>query len=137
SYSGSASSRNFALQQTLYNYDFYNTTNDFNEALSTADADERLQASLQHVVATYSATQGRKLYVNGVYTEDEDSVAPGLLNGWNESFALVLGNETDGNELWEGTLRMLAIHSRALTQEQITQNYNSGVGEKFYMLFGV
>ena len=32
---------------------------------------------------------------------------------------------------------MLAIHNRALTQEQITQNYQSGVGEKFFMLFGV
>lgn len=137
SYSGSADARNFALQQTLYNYDFYNTTNDFNAALSTADADERLQASLQHIVATYSVIEGRKLYVNGIYTEDEDSVDPGLLNGWNESFALVLGNETDGNELWEGTIRMLAIHDKALSPEQITQNYESGVGEKFYMLFGI
>ena len=45
SYSGSADARNFALQQTLYNYDFYNTTNEVNDSLSTADADERLQAS--------------------------------------------------------------------------------------------
>jgi hypothetical protein len=49
----------------------------------------------------------------------------------------VIGNETDGNQLWEGTIRMLAIHNKALSQEQITQNYTSGVGEKFYMLFGI
>jgi hypothetical protein len=32
---------------------------------------------------------------------------------------------------------MVAIHNRALTQEQIVQNFEVGVGEKFFLLFGI
>ena len=32
---------------------------------------------------------------------------------------------------------MVAIHNRALTQEQIQQNFDAGVGEKFFMLFSI
>lgn len=138
-YSGSETSRNFALGQTLYNYDFLqrSSTTSQNEAFSTADADERLQATLQHVVVTFSPGEARRIYVNGAYTGDVDPDSAGLLNDWDNSFAFVLGNETDGNSLWQGTLRMVAIHNRALTEEQIEQNYSVGVGEKFFLLFSV
>ncbi|MDX1496153.1 MAG: LamG domain-containing protein [Salinisphaeraceae bacterium] len=138
-YSGSSTERNFALGQTLYNYDYLHrsTTTNENQAFSTADADERLQATLQHVVLTFDPVNGRQIFVNGQSTGDVDGEAPGLLNEWDEGFALVLGNETDRNSLWQGTLRMVAIHNRALSPEQITQNYDSGVGEKFFLLFSV
>lgn len=140
SYSGSATSRNFALGQTLYNYDVLqrSSTTDQNVAFSTADGDERLQATLQHVVVTYKPSEGRRIYVNGDFTEDLDNDGlNGSLVEWDDSFALVLGNETDGNSLWQGTLRMVAIHNRVLTPEQITQNYSVGVGEKFFLLFNI
>jgi len=139
SYSGSSTTRNFTLGQTLYNYDALqrSSTTDQNVALSTADADERLQASLQHVVVTFSPGEARKIYVNGQYTDDVDPEASGNLTEWDDSFAFVLGNETDGNSLWQGTLKMVAIHNRALTPAQISQNYNVGVGEKFFLLFSV
>jgi len=34
-------------------------------------------------------------------------------------------------------MRLVAIHNRELTQAQIVQNFDVGVGEKFYMLFGI
>jgi len=138
-YSGSDEARNFTLGQTLYNYDFYqrSSTTDQNEAMSTADADERLQANLQHVVITFAPSEARKIYVNGEFTEDLDSDTAGNLSEWDDSFAFVLGNEGSSNSLWQGTLRMVAIHNRALTSEQISQNYNVGVGEKFFLLFSV
>jgi len=49
----------------------------------------------------------------------------------------VLGNETSTNRQWEGVLRMVAIHNRALTPTQIQQNFDAGVGEKYFMLFNV
>jgi hypothetical protein len=138
-YSGSEDARNFTLGQTLYNYDFYqrSSTTNQTEAMSTADADERLQANLQHVVVTYAPSEARKIYVNGEYTEDLDPETAGNLNEWDDSFAFVLGNEGSSNSLWQGTLRMVAIHNRSLTSEQIAQNYNVGVGEKFFLLFSV
>ncbi len=141
SYSGGTTSRNFTLGQTQYNYDFLHrsSTTDANgeAALSTADADEDLQATLQHVVATFDPVNGRRLYVNGVFTDDVDPASAGNLNDWDDSFALVLGNEVSNNRLWKGIIRMVAIHNRALTEAQIQQNFTVGVGEKFFLLFGI
>lgn len=141
SYSGGTTARNFTLGQTMYNYDFMSraTTTDANgqPVLSTPSADEVLQATLQHVVATYSAVDGRRIYVNGVLATQPDPVPAGLFTDWNDTFALVLGNEVSGDRTWQGLVRMVAIHNRALNQAQITQNFEAGVGERFYLLFSV
>jgi len=141
SYSAGTTERNFTLGQTLYNYDFLHrsTTTDANgeAALSTADADEDLQATQQHVVVTFDPANGRRVYVNGVTTDDIDPIPGGTLIDWDNSFAFVLGNEVSGDRQWQGKLRLVAIHNRALTEQQITQNYAAGVGEKYYLLFSV
>ena len=141
SYSGSATSRNFTLAQTQYNYDFFQrsstTSANGDPAHSTADADEDLQATLQHVVLTYDPANGRRIYVNGVFTDDTDATTSGSLSNWANNFALVFGNETSSDRDWTGTLRLVAIHERALTQDQITTNFQAGVGEKFFLLFNV
>jgi hypothetical protein len=141
SYSGGDTSRNFTLQQTLYDYDFRHRSTETSlngePALSTPSADEVLQATLQHVVATYSPVDGRRVYVNGELVTEIDPVPGGSLVDWQDTFALVLGSEADGSGLWQGTLRLVAIHNRALTPVQITQNFDVGVGEKFYLLFSI
>jgi hypothetical protein len=141
SYSAGTQARNFTLGQTKYNYDFLHrsstTDGNGNPALSTADADEDLQATQQHVVVTFDPANGRRIYVNGVYTGDGDTAAGGNLADWDDSFAFVLGNEASGDRPWAGKLRLVAIHNRALTPEQIQQNFTAGVGEKFYLLFSV
>jgi hypothetical protein len=141
SYSAGTSARNFTLGQTLYNYNFLqrSTSTDPNgdPSLSTADADEDLQATQQHVVVTYDPVKGRRIYVNGIFTGDTDPVAGGSLIDWDDSFAFLLGNEVSGDRQWQGRLRLVAIHNRALTQTQIVQNFEAGVGEKFFLLFNV
>jgi hypothetical protein len=141
SYSAGTTVRNFTLGQTLYNYDFYNrsSSGDGNgePRLSTADADEDLQATLQHVVVTYDPVNGRRIYVNGDFTGDADPVAGGNLNDWDDTFAFVLGNEVSGDRQWQGVLRLVAVHNRALSEAQIEQNLGVGVGEKFFLLFSV
>lgn len=141
SYSAGTTVRNFTLGQTLYNYDFYNRSSNSDgngePRLSTADADEDLQATLQHVVVTYDPVNGRRIYVNGEWTGDADPVAGGNLNDWDDTFAFVLGNEVSGDRQWQGVLRLVAIHNRALTEAQVQQNLAVGVGEKFFLLFSV
>ena len=39
--------------------------------------------------------------------------------------------------MWNGVIRLVAIHNRVLTPEQIQQNFDAGVGEKFFLMFGV
>ncbi|MBU2955413.1 LamG domain-containing protein [Marinobacter sp. F3R08] len=138
-YSGSSTTRNVTLSQTLQRYEALHrsTTSDENTPFATQDADMLLQATLQHVVVNYSPATGRQIFVNGVPTGDVDPDDGGLLTEWDDSFALVLGNETDGNSPWEGAIRMVAIHNRALTPEQVRANFEVGVGQKFYLLFGV
>lgn len=139
SYSGSNSLRNFTLGQTVDSYDFLNRSSATNAngtpALSTPDG--ALQATLQHVVASYDVIGGRRLYVNGNLVEVADPVTAGSINQWDQTFALVLGNETSGEYLWRGTIRLLAIHNRALTDDQVLTNYSVGVGQKILLAFSI
>jgi hypothetical protein len=88
-------------------------------------------------VVTFDPVNGRRIYVNGQFTDDMDTAAPGNLNDWDDSFAFVIGNEASNDRPWDGVVRMVAIHNRALTPEQVQQNFDVGVGEKFFLLFGI
>jgi hypothetical protein len=141
SYSGGPTQRNFTLGQTLYSYDALlrttNTNANGEPALTTSDADQDLQAALQHVVINYDPINGRQIFVNGVFTDDIDDIDVGSFNEWDASFAFVLGNEVSNDIPWAGTIRLVAIHNRTLTPEQIAQNFDVGVGERFFLLFGI
>jgi hypothetical protein len=141
SYSASLTNRNFNLGQTMYNYDFFNRTDRTNAngdpQLSTPDDDEVLQASLQHVVATFDPVVGRRIYVDGALVASLDPAPGGTVTNWDNSYAFVLGNEVSGNRMWNGVIRLVAIHNRVLTPEQIQQNYDAGVGEKFFLMFSI
>ncbi len=140
-YSAGDTARNFSLMQRLYTYEHYNrsSVSDGNgdPRLATNADDEDLQASLQHVVATFDPVEGRKIYVNGAYTEDLDAAGSGTLNDWDDTFAFVVGNEASNDGQWQGIVRLVAIHNRTMTAEQIAQNFEAGVGEKFLLLFYV
>ena len=141
SYSNNTVERNFAVGQSLYNYDFLNrssvTDADGRPMFSTADADESAQAALQHIVMTFHPDTGRQIYVDGVLTrsEDPDPQGGGNLNTWNRDYAFILGDEITGNRPWEGAIRFVAIHKRALTISDIQTNFDVGVGQKYFLLF--
>jgi hypothetical protein len=142
-YAGGPDNRNLLLSQNLYNYQAFtrsSVTDDNNggaPALITDDDAQLAQATLQHVVVTFDPVEGRKIYVNGTFSGDVDAAGGGLLNSWNESFAVVLGNTTSGENSWAGALRMVAIHNRAMTPAQVAQNNEAGVGQKYFLMFSV
>jgi hypothetical protein len=141
SYSGGDTTRNFTLGQTNQNYDFMlrssNSVLNGTPLLATPTAATLLQASLQHVVLTYDPINGRQIYVNGVNANVPDAQKGGTIANWDSTFALVLGNETSGDRSWQGLIKFVAIHSRAMSAAQVMQNYNAGVGERYFMLFDV
>jgi len=145
SYSSGNNNRNFTMGQTLYSYEFLNRNtssgagaSNGNPTLITDPDDEDLQATQQHVVMTFDPANGRRIYVNGQFTGDVDTVAGGTLGEWNDGYLFVMGAETDGiTNPWAGKIRLFAIYNRALSQEQITQNFDAGVGQKFNLLFKV
>ncbi|MEL7375120.1 MAG: LamG domain-containing protein, partial [Pseudomonadota bacterium] len=141
SYSAGPTARNFTLGQTLYDYTFANrsdvTDGNGMPALQTPSADELLQATLQHVVANWDPVNGRSLWLNGQLVDINDETGGGSIADWDDTFAFVLGNEVSSDGLFAGTFRYVSIHNRVLTPEQILQNFDAGVGEKFYLLFSV
>ena len=141
SYSGSNTTRNMTLGQAAMQYEGFARSSTTSTAgmppLITTTTGGAAQAALQHVVLTYDPISGQKLYVNGVYTGDADPSKGGTLANWDSTFALVLGNETTGQRQFQGVIKFVAIHNRALTAAQIQQNFAAGVGQKFFLLFGV
>jgi hypothetical protein len=141
SYSGGAMARNFTLAQQQYQVEFLNRSSTTNAngtpSLVTDADDEDLQATLQHVVVTFDPTNGRRVYINGEDTGDRDPPGAVAISDWDDTFAFVLGNEVSGNRQFTGVYRMVAIHNRVLTQQQIQQNFDVGVGERYFLLFGV
>lgn len=145
-YSRSDGARNFTLGQVLYTYDFRNralldeVSNNGTPTLRTYDADQDAQDRLQHVVATYDQFRGRRIYVDGVFTDDLDEVAPGRLWNWEREsgYRFALGDEVNQDDRhWEGQVRLVAVYDSALSQAQISQNYAAGVGRRLLMRFDV
>lgn len=141
SYSGSNTTRNATLGQDVMQYEGFARSSVTDTAglppLITTTADGAAQAALQHVVLTYDPINGQKLYINGVYTGDLDPSKGGSLANWDSTFALVLGNEVTGERQWLGTIKFVCIQNAALTPAQIQQNFAAGVGQNYYLLFGV
>jgi hypothetical protein len=142
SYSGSDKTRNVTLGQHGMQYQGatrsdHTDPNGGTMPLLTDKTKFPAQAALQHIVLTYDPVNGQKFYVNGEPTGDTDPSKGGSLANWDNTFALVLGAETTGKEQWLGVIKFVAIHSRALTDVQVKQNYDAGVGEKYFILFDV
>jgi Concanavalin A-like lectin/glucanases superfamily len=142
SYSGSPTTRNATLAQQAFQYEAFTrsskTDTNGSPPLITNPDNQLAQAALQHLVLTYDGVNGRRLYVNGVFTGDVDPQGGGTLANWDNTFALVMGSETSGTvNQWQGELRMVAIHNHALTLAQIQQNYAAGVGQQYFLLFDV
>jgi hypothetical protein len=142
SYSGGDTLRNFTLAQTNQDYDFQLRSSNSTglngmPQLQTPDAAMALQAALQHVVLTYDPINGRQIYVNGVNQKLADPQKGGTISNWDSTFALVLGAEVSGDNAFQGEIKFLAIHQRALTAAQVMQNFNAGVGQRYYLLFNI
>jgi hypothetical protein len=141
SYSGSDTARDATLSQDAAQYEAETrsskTDTNGDPPLLTSATGDFAQAALQHIVLTYDPVNGQKLYVNGQFTGDVDPNGGGSIANWDNTFALVLGNETTGDRQWLGEIRFLAIHDSALTPAQVLQNFNAGVGQKYYLLFDV
>ena len=142
-YSRGNGNRAFSLEQQAYQYEFRNRSisGDSNASgrkeLLTYDVDQDAQETLQHVVLTYDQIYGRRIYVDGEWTEDEDPVEGTRLWNWEDQSQLTIGAETTGGGFWRGQMRMLAIYKQALTQEQIRKNFLAGTGKRLRLTFSL
>jgi hypothetical protein len=136
SYSSGTGTSNFQMAQNGGTYRFRNRT-----AASNANGDPFLEsgtpdvaAQLQHVVMTFDSTAGRKTYVNGTLSAQEN--APTTL-AWTNNQTFVIGNEVTDNRLWQGVFQLVAIHNKALSPAEVQQNFAAGISEYVTLQFDV
>lgn len=84
-----------------------------------------------HVVFTRLADGHTHGYVNGALVTEIEW--PGDVAGWDPALPLLLGNELDDNGTtaapsrpWMGTLYLVAVYDRALSDAEVLQNYAAG-----------
>jgi hypothetical protein len=136
SYSTSTSVRNFMIGQAAGDY-----RGRARSSVSNANGDPALDGaapdvatSLQHVVLTFDPAVGRKLYVNGMVSAQEN--APATL-AWTNDQLFVIGNEVTNDRLWRGTFELVAIHKKALSTAEVQQNFAAGPGGLVTLSFDV
>jgi ELWxxDGT repeat protein len=123
--------RNFTLNQgsftrqesseALFRLRSTGTKNDGQEWTSGAGA---LDSELVHLVVTVASDGQVRMYVDGEVVRSSNYA--GTLSNWNTSYPLLLGNEALGGRGWKGTYYLVAFYDRALSAEEVQQNFNVG-----------
>jgi len=86
--------------------------------------DNSLTTGVTHLVHTYDGISER-LYVNGVQ-HPTTVVQPGTYSNWDVTDNFNIGNEGSSNRPWSGTIYLVAVYNRALTEAEIQQNFVAG-----------
>lgn len=124
-------SRNFTLGQGVYGgssavYDMRlrSSTTNQNGTPSLNTPHGTLSTQLTHVVYTRDASGTARLYIDG--QQRAGTLVGGNLSNWDTTARLCLGNELTGDRPWLGEFHLIAIYSRALTQDEVHQNFWAG-----------
>ncbi len=115
------------------------TTETNNDGAYTITPGGTAAATLQHVVFTRTAT-GTDTGETHFYIDGEvvgyDSTFHGTFDNWNSSYKLFLANELLGNRPWLGELHLVAVYGRALSSQEVMQNYIAGADPQPQGLLG-
>ncbi len=118
--------RNFQLAQTAEIYDVRlrttETTENGRPSLSTPFGS--LTADLTHIVYTRAASGMARIYVGGESVVGR--VVPGTFANWDQGYRLALADELVGSRTWLGGYHLIAAYSRALSADEIAQNFRVG-----------
>lgn len=132
SISGDRQNRNFTVGQGVHgstgnflDVRLRSTDTDDNGTPSLASPDGVLTTALTHIVATRSSDGTTRLYFDGAL--ESTGSAGGDLSNWDDSYRLLLGNETSNDRPWIGTLHLVALYDRALSEADVAQNFDSGL----------
>ncbi len=148
SYGRNGGNHNFMLGQSQYQYSIRNrafveeSNNNGNPQMDTYDVDQDAQSTLQHVIITYDQLNGRRIFVNGRWTEDEDLVDAGRLWNWDVGARMAFGasasnNSNNSDNQWLGQVRFAAIYDQPLSVDAVLQNFEAGIGKRLTLAFDV
>lgn len=116
--------RNFGLIQNNGNfYSYIRTTSTGQNGGETVDA---TFAKPIHFVFTRNNAGQIITYIDGV--KSSENTVGGNFSNWDNNYYLFVGNEVANQSVlyWQGTYYQLAIYSKALSANEVEQNYNFG-----------
>lgn len=124
------SHRNITLGQDGDHFDvrLRTTKTSTNGLPSTSTTKNTVETKLTHVVFSYSRSGVATLTVNG--QESATKTLGGGFSTWDNGFQLALADEASGGRPWLGTLHLVAIYRRALSADEIRQNFEVGPSGK-------
>jgi len=124
--SANPSAGNFTLGQEATRYDvrLRTTATTDNGIPSLWTRTGCVRTKLTHIVYTRDAAGERKIYQDGV--EQAAGEVGGELSNWDRSYRLGLANELTGGRGWLGGLHLVAIYSRALSDAEVSKNFDAG-----------
>ncbi|MBN1286999.1 MAG: PKD domain-containing protein [Anaerolineae bacterium] len=122
--------RNFTLGQdgNLYQQRFRTSSTDLNGTNPSLSSNNgTAKASLQHIVYTRNSSGAALIYIDGVA---KFTLIGGSVNNWDPTYRFALASEVESADragrYWLGTFHTVAIYNRALTTDEITQNFKAG-----------
>jgi hypothetical protein len=126
SLSADPAQRNFTLGQEGARYDvrFRTEKTDANGVPSLGTGEGVVAAELAHVVYARDAAGKATIFVDG--KEAASAEVAGSLANWVGDFRLLLANERTGDRPWHGELHLAAVYDRALSADEVAQNFKAG-----------
>ena len=126
SFSSGRRERNFTLGQEGKRLDarLRTTSRSTNGLPSLAGPERSARSALTHVVYSWELSGSARLYLDGKSVAETD--VGGTLSNWNDTFRLALANEFGGTRSWLGELHLVAVYSRALSDDEVIQNFAAG-----------
>ncbi|MCA8995441.1 MAG: DUF1587 domain-containing protein, partial [Planctomycetaceae bacterium] len=120
--------RNFTLGQDndFYDVRFRTPNTDANGNPSTSSPKKSLETRLTHVIYTRDGRGMATVYLDGKQVASKS--VSGNLKNWDSNFRLSLGNEVTKDRPWKGEFHLVAIYERALSPQQVQQNFQAGPG---------
>lgn len=135
--SSGPSKRNFTLGQDGDKYEvrFRASRTDANGLPGVVTPAGRAAKRPTHVVYTRDSGGRARLYIDGVEMRNAD--VGGNVSTWDSGFTLTLANESTGDRPWLGTLHRVAIHSRALSPQEVLSISRINTPQRRYDLASV
>ncbi|HPF13096.1 MAG: LamG domain-containing protein [Planctomycetes bacterium] len=127
--------RNFTLAQGLgqgaggagFQVNLRTTDSNLNGDPGIASSEAGPTGAVQHVVYTRTSAGTTCLYVDGERVAE--ATLPGTLENWDSSYSLAVANEVGATRPWLGDLFLIAVYDRALSPQEILQNFAVGSGD--------
>ncbi|MEM9196113.1 MAG: LamG domain-containing protein [Myxococcota bacterium] len=125
--SSGTGARNFTLGQEFDRWELRlrTTTTNNNGDPSLLSTISVVQDALTHVVFTWDGSTGRwTCYLDGAL--NETSTRTGDLSPWDATMEFALANELSRNRAWRGTMHLVAVYDRALSEQEVLGNFLAG-----------